>query len=404
MPKPSLYKQLDAVQVTGPHLPPSPRHWNCGLLRYKGRLWMCLRYHLPREHASRCATGMIALDKKTFQPTGPFQHLNLPARIGDEHFEDARLFLYKGEPYVSYTEMTGYKPGHPYFCTMKYARLKLVGSVWHVVEAWHPRYGQNDGGAREKNWAFFEHDKTLFAVYADGPTRKVIQLEGDQVVAEHESPGAFWPWGTIRGGTPPLLLSGGKEYLAIFHSSLATEQAPHYVRYYGAAYRFEAKPPFAITAISDAPLMTGSEEDGHGYDPRYAEGWKPFIPFPCGLVPVNPLDEAEGWLVSLGVNDWQCAVGRIKPQQLAMRLPNGSDRPVRYFRTSNGSLPVQIIGANGQLRWIQWEKQEVGRGPVMVPPGYYATADGREAEMLSEAARATEITAEEYKQATKKSA
>ncbi len=403
MSTPSIYKQLDAVQVMGPHLPPSPRHWNCGLIRYKGRLWMSVRYHLGREHASRCAVCMVSLNTKTFQPTAPSQHLNLKAVVGDEHFEDARLFLFRGEPWISYTKMTGYRPGHPYTCTMEYARLKLAGNVWHVVETFHPYYGWNNGAAREKNWTFFEYDKQLHAVYSDGQVRRVIQLDGDRVVKEYTSPGAVWSWGPIRGGTPPVPY-GKDQMLAIFHSSLPTEEAPHFVRYYGGAYTFQAKPPFAITAISAKPLMVGSEEDGHGIDPRYSEGWKPFIPFPCGLVPASANDPAEGWLVSLGVNDWQCAVGRIKPRQLVMVAPDGSDRKVRYFRTTNGTVPLQMIGLNRELIWRPWEIPVANRRGVMVAPGYCATANPREAEMLAELPRVTEITEAEYRQVIKKPA
>jgi hypothetical protein len=88
MAKPSIYAQIDAVQLDprSPHMKASPRHWNMGLLRYKGRLWAAYRYHLPREHASRSAVALVPLDKATLQPTAPSQHLNLPAVVGDEHF------------------------------------------------------------------------------------------------------------------------------------------------------------------------------------------------------------------------------------------------------------------------------------------------------------------------------
>ena len=81
MSKPSIYAQTEAVRVAqGPFIKPSPRIWNMGLLKYKGRLWAAYRYHLPREHASRSATALVPLDRGTFQPTALSQHLNLPAK------------------------------------------------------------------------------------------------------------------------------------------------------------------------------------------------------------------------------------------------------------------------------------------------------------------------------------
>jgi predicted GH43/DUF377 family glycosyl hydrolase len=392
--KPSVYKQLDAVQIDpkSPHMKPSPRHWNPGLLRYKGRLWMSVRYHLGREHASRCAVCMVPLDKTTLQPTAPSQHLNLPALVGDEHFEDARLFMFNGAPHISYTQMTGYKPGVNYTCTMRYARLKLNGNRWIIDEVFWPKYGANNGLGKEKNWAFFEHAGALHAVYQDHPSRKIIRIDGERIVDEYESEPASWPWGVVRGGSPPIPFGEGK-MLAIFHSSIATEEPPHFVRYYGAAYVFEAKPPFRLLAVSAKPIMAGSEADGHGFDPRYAEGWKPWVVFPCGLVP-----DGDNWLTSIGVNDWQCAVGKITPQQLNLISPDRSDAPIRYFTTPNGTLPAKLVSPEGHATYLQWEIPSPNmRG--MAPTGYFATVDGREAEALESTPRCEEITEQQYRAA-----
>lgn len=395
MAKPSIYSQLTgAAQVRGEHLPPSPRHWNNGLLRYKGRLWMALRFHLGREHASRCAVGLVPIDKTTFQPTAPYQHLNLPATVGDEHFEDARLFLFRGQPHLSYTQMTGYQPGRDYRCTMKYARLRLNGNRWLIEQVFQPNYGRNHGGAKEKNWSFFEYDNELHVVYQDHPSRLVLKLDGDRVVQTYASDAPLWPWGEMRGGSPPVRMGDG--YLALFHSSLPTEDPPHFVRYYGAAYTFEARPPFRITAVSHQPVMAGSEADGHGTDPRYSAGWKPFVVFPCGLVP--PLEGAEdqAWLVSLGVNDWQCAVARVTREQLRLGRPDRSDAPLRFFTTANGSLPASLMGQNGSRSWIYWEIPDRPRLGGAVAMGLYATRDGRESEAMADAPNAEEITAGQY--------
>lgn len=391
MPKPSVYKQIDAVQVTGRDMKPSPRCWNPGMIRYKGRLWMCYRYHLGREHASRCATALVPLDKKTFQPTAPSQHLNLPAVVGDEHFEDARLFFFKGEPHISYNVMSGYQPGKDYSCSIRYARLKLSGNRWLVEQTFWPTYGQNNGYAKEKNWCFFDYNGELYCVYKDTGKHTVIKLEGEKVIDAYETPAPMWPWGTVRGGSPPVPFGEGK-FLCIFHSSVPTEEAPHYVRYFGAAYVMEAKPPFKITLISPKPILSGSEADGHGPDPRYSAGWKPFVPFPCGCVP-----DGDDYLLSFGVNDWQCAVGRLRAGDLKFTSADGSESETRYFRTINGSRAVNYVGPDGHMTYIHWENPPRDlRFVVAAPAGFLQTTDPRLGEDLSEISGVEEITREKY--------
>lgn len=398
MPKISVYEQLNAVQLASRSLKISPRHWNPGLLDYAGRLFACYRYHLGPEHASRSATAIVELNPRTLQPKGKGggQHLNLPSPTGDSHFEDARLFMFRGQPHISFTEMRGYRPGVDYACVIKYARLKLKGDTWKIEQVFQPKYGRNTGFSKEKNWSFFEHQNELFCIYADEPTRIVLHLDGEKVVERFESPAPVWPWGNVRGGSPPIP-DGEGQMLAIFHSSLATEDPPHYVRYYGGAYTFEEKPPFAVKMISDRPMMAGSEYDGHGLDPRYAEGWKPFVVFPCGCVPMG-----NKLLVSFGVNDWQCALARIDRESLTMTPADGTNGRAFYYRTANGSLPIRMIGRDGAVNWIGWELVGGPKVGCMAPAGYLATRNAREAEIIADLPHAVEITAEEYQRATRR--
>jgi len=390
MPKPSIYTQLDAIQVNSSGLFQSPRQWNCGLLRYEDKLWLSYRYHL-KEAGGRCATAIVQLDAKTFQPVGKSQRVMLSGPRGNEHHEDARLFLYRGEPHISYTEMHSYQPGVSYLCVTKYARLRLKAGRWSVAKIFHPQFGRNDGRSREKNWVFFETPDGLHAVYSGTPQHVVIQLDGERIVGKYETPAPAWHFGPVRGGTPPLLQPDGT-FLSIFHSSLPTEVPPHFVRYYAAAYTFDSKPPFAPIRISTQPLMAGSEADGHEVDPRYVEGWKPYVVFPCGLVP-----DGSGWLCSLGVNDWACAVARMKPDKLHLGAANGSDIPPRYFKTENGSMPVAVRGDDGKTRHLHWDvtRGRFGRSGI----GYMRCANPMEAQAVCEANGVAEIGFAEYDRA-----
>jgi len=387
MSKPSFFQQLEAVVVNPTSLIESPRHWNCGLFRYADRLWMSYRFHL-KQHSGRCATAIVELDEATFQPKGKSEWLKLSPVNAGCHHEDARLFLFRGEPYLSYTEMSSYQPGRDYSCVMKYAKLRFKKNKWEVEESWRPNYGRNEGRSKEKNWVFFEHDDELHAIYNSGGDHKVIRLKGDRVDAVYDSMGPAWHFGPVRGGTPPVMQPDGT-YLTVFHSSLPTEKAPHYVRYYAAAYTFDGKPPFTPLRISTRPLMAGSESDGHKVDPRYADSWKPWVVFPCGLVEHN-----DGWLVSLGVNDWQCAVATLKPNQLFLGAANGSDIPPRYFYRKNGTLPVPVFNDGNRRKLLEWTVPRTQM--AMASGGVMVCENPREAQEVAEFQGVQEITYAEF--------
>lgn len=389
MPKKSIYAQLDARAISARNLKPSPRHWNPGLLRYRDRLWLAYRYHRKETPDSRCGIAITELDPATFEPVGSSCRLAFHGPTGTEHHEDCRLFMFRGEPCISFTQMQGYRPGIDYTCVMKYAQLKLSGSRWSVVEEWQPEYGNNAGFAKEKNWIFFEHANDLYCIYSGSPQHLVLKIDGEKVVGEYRTIGPVWNWGPFRGGTPPVNLGDGR-MLCIFHSSLPTEIPPHFVRYFGAAYTFESKPPFTPLQVSEMPIMAGSEEDGHKVDPRYVAGWKPYVVFPCGLVP-----DGDGWLCSLGVNDWQCAVARLRMAELRLGAADGSTFAPRYYRAPNASIPVKYVNGHQQPEFIHW-KAVRRKGVCMVPNGIMEVSKPREAAEVSEHPGVEEISREEY--------
>lgn len=350
---------------------------------------MAYRYHLMAA-SGRCKTAVCPIDGRTLQPSGPSQMLDLPDRTGDEHQEDARLFIFGEEPYVSYTAMVGYRPGVDFKCVMKYARLSLKGDRWKFEKDWLPGYGRNNWKSKEKNWVFFEHDKRLYCIYADDPDHIVLEVDGDTVVREFKTPKPAWEWGIVRGGTPPIRMADG-QLLCVFHSSIPREKPPNYVRYFAAAYRMDGAPPFKVNAISSRPFMSASEEDGHEVDPRYVDGWKPYVIFPAGLVENGP-----EYLVSFGINDWQAAIARIQPSLFRFIAPDGTEREIRYFKRPNGSLPLGIFNPNTQSKMLQWSVPFAGPG-CSAGPGYIKISSQREAEEILEQADVKEISEEEYR-------
>ena len=389
MGKPSLYRQVDAVPIGSVGLRPSPRHWNPGLLRFAGKLWLAYRYHRA-DAQQRCGTAIVRLDDETLQPKGPNYHLRFSDSTGKSHHEDARLFMFRGQPHISYTEMTGYRPGVDYTCVMKYARLAYEKGKWSVAEEFYPQYGLNTGNSKEKNWVFFEQDNRLYFVYSIQPQHIVVEVDGSRIIRDYMTPGPHWTFGEMRGGSSPVLVNG--KWLSIFHSRLTTEEAPHFVRYYAGAYEFEAQEPFRPVTVTNYPTMSGSEEDGHQVDPRYVEGWKPYVVFPCGVV-----EDGDKLLCSLGINDWQCAVARVPIASLKLSAADGSNITPRYFTTANGSRAHTYVNQENRVQLMEWKVFAPGRGGV-AGAGYLKIIEPRVAMDLSETAGVTEITAEEYEQ------
>lgn len=391
MSKKSVFAQLDACAVPPHDLMPSPRHWNPGLLRYRDRLWLAYRYHREETNDARCGVAICEIDENG-TPLGASQMLRFNSPRNCEHHEDCRLFMFRGEPMIAWTMMQGYRPGVDYTCCIKYAQLKLKGSRWSVVEEWHPVYGKNNGFSKEKNWIFFERDDELYFIYGMDPEHVVCRIEGSKVVEEYRTPGAQWLWGHQRGGTPPVDLGDGR-MMSIFHSSIPTETPPHYVRYYAAAYTFEDCAPFRVLQISEQPILAGSEEDGHRVDPRYTEGWKPYVVFPCGLI-----EDKNGWLASLGINDWQCAVARISAEQLKLGAADGASFKPRFFTIQNGTVPVRYVDAHQKPIFKHWQIVKARRG-CLAGAGYIKAESAREAVEISEFKGAVEITEADYQKA-----
>jgi predicted GH43/DUF377 family glycosyl hydrolase len=307
------------------------------------------------------------------------------------HHEDPRLFVFKGRLHVAFTASQFHPAPRPYTCVMKYARLKQKrDGSWKVDVVFWPRYGRNDGEHQEKNWQFFEALPGRLHLIYRGEPHTVLELgsDGESVVKVHTAPpGTKWPWGAIRGGTPPIRLPDGR-WMAFFHSSTPYPVPPHWRRYYAGAYVFEAQAPFRILEISQRPLLVGSEEDGHGFDPRNIDSWKPFVVFPSGIVRAG-----KGWFVSYGINDHTTAIAFHK--DLALGDPTFADFGTRYFLAENGTAPIRIwIEEDKPPQFMKWDRTGVITAGQC--KGVLATTDPRLCLQLHETDGVEEISAEQY--------
>jgi predicted GH43/DUF377 family glycosyl hydrolase len=128
-----------------------------------------------------------------------------------------------------------------------------------------------------------------------------------RVVAETAIVGgrmSVWPFGPMRGGTPPVKLNEST-YIGIFHSSSATlcDRGNGMMTYSMGAYLFSSRPPFAISAISRRPIV-GSGEGF--YNTTWVHRGTNFVVFP-GSVHVSD----DVITVFYGHQDRECWVARL---------------------------------------------------------------------------------------------
>jgi predicted GH43/DUF377 family glycosyl hydrolase len=402
MPPPSVFHQgVTVTAVPAWSLVPSPRNYNSSVIEFDGRRLMAYRSH-RMDQGGRCGIVICGLNEKWEATNNCW--LNLPEQVASAlvHHEDPRLFVFNGRLHVAYTESQFHAAPRPYTCVMKYARLKEAGQgrgktkAWQIDKVFWPRYGKNDGSNQEKNWQFFEAKKGRLHVIYRGEPHTVLELgpDGETIANIYVAPaGTRWPWGAIRGGTPPIRMADGR-WLTFFHSSTAYPFPPHWRRYYAGAYVFEPEAPFKVVAISQRPLLTGSEADGHGFDPRNIDSWKPFVVFPSGIMGIRRRGQPHAWAVSYGINDHMTAIA--EHHDLALGSPDFSVWGVRYFFAENGSTPVRMFMEEDQRPvFIKWERTKLVAGGQC--NGVMAVTSPRLALQLQETGNGIEeISSEQY--------
>jgi hypothetical protein len=154
---------------------------------------------------------------------------------------------------------------------------------------------------------------------------------------------------------------------------------------------FEPEPPFRIVAMSQRPILTGSEADGHAHDPRNIDSWKPFVVFPGGIVPTK-----AGYAVSYGINDHLTAIAEHTWEGFMLGDPTFATWGPKYFFTDNGGLPVRMFRREDQpAQTIRWERAKA-RVPTTCA-GVMRVTDPMVALHLQEGG-IEEISVEDYRQ------
>ena len=290
---PKISDQIECLPLQTEKL--VPNGYNPTIMDADGSLCMCYRYH---EGSPATKLACARFNEKGEVESWWYLPIDVPGSV-----EDPKFFMREAVAHLSFVQ-SNYPTG------MKAIVKFGVFAVTRAEQIVQPKIGQNDFSACEKNWLFWEQLGTLFCLYRCSPTHKIFQIEADRGIPLTETPAPRWPYGEIRGGTPPVQYEG--KLLRFFHSRLKNELNPPHFRYYVGAYLMEPSPPFAVVRVSRKPILYGSEIDDLKVEQRKAcVHWKANVVFPGGAVARDGY-----WLLSVGVNDSACVIAKVKPETL----------------------------------------------------------------------------------------
>jgi predicted GH43/DUF377 family glycosyl hydrolase len=292
---PPIDSQLFTVSVKG--LPPGA--YNPSIIRFRGRLVMTFRFH---ETTLKTKLGIAELDEN-FNVIY-LQELNL-----DEDdtlsLEDARLFIWKGELWMSFVVSNW--PNFP-ASQVKICKLSKPDH-WRFSDK--ELYWLPDRQTMEKNHVPLVFDDVFNIIYKHAIWQDNNPADIKQVIyapfekREMKNPALRWPYGEIRGGTPPLPYKG--HLISFFHSSVRNFPPPQPQCYFVGALVMKADKPFNMLSISKRPIIYGSDVGGD----KSRFHWKTRVVFPLGAIA-----DGENFRVSIGVNDSQCAIVTVTEKDL----------------------------------------------------------------------------------------
>lgn len=187
----------------------------------------------------------------------------------------------------------------------------------------------------EKNWVpFVISERQVALIYAHDPWQ-VIVLDVDphsterRFVQAYRGEGLHWPFGGVRGGTPPLPYAQN-ELITFFHSSEVVGSRKSYM---AGACVFSATPPYAPLRITREPLLVAPYTGG-----MHRHGWAvaASVIFPLGA------ETTDGdYRLLCGIDDGQIGVFTIGAAELAARLqPWPAAATPTLQHPAGGSLPL----------------------------------------------------------------
>ena len=214
------------------------------------------------------------------------------------HYEDPRMFVFRGELYVSYSrwgneEIDDFNDPRS-IIQIAFTHVKRLATTFELGKTYVPPYGKNmEPGKIEKNWGFFEYQKELHCLYGVNPLtifKYDMALNTCRIVRTEKQSSTI----CIRGGTPPIYVNGS--FVCFIHCS---DYLVYMVKL-GASDKV-----FKIKEISDFPILSSISKLRKGKEQMNQNG----ILFPCGSV-FDP--NKKHYIVSMGYKDKVNVISYIK--------------------------------------------------------------------------------------------
>eukprot|EP01041_Mallomonas_annulata_P006802 gene6802-13774_t len=198
--------------------------------------------------------------------------------------------------------------------------------------------------SNEKNWTPFEYGNRIYMIHTFYPFR-IVQILPSRLHISHinnstllrhmadtvslsSSLETIWEWGTIRGGTPALLI--GDKYLTFFHSSknyYNIKSRADFKVYFMGALTFSARPPFQILQISPQPLVTNTS---YSFNSK-----NKFIGSMAVVFPMSFIILKDDIIFTVGKNDNQGYIVHTYLEPLLHSLKNVSQITLGYSNWTN---------------------------------------------------------------------
>lgn len=306
----SLKKNI-VVSTKKINLDEFPEAFNPSIIKADFGYLLTFRYCPLKPHDVFSYVGIVRLDHDFNVISVPqlidtrFGNHDVPAQS-----EDARIFSCNGQLYIIYNDNP--KVTMPTI----HDRRDLYIAELHESEGYyflsHPlKLKHEDKYSKvlwQKNWVPFESNGSLYLSYSIyGHEVLKANLETGICSPVHHTTMNFqWHFGSLRGGTPALLING--KYYSFFHSSMLmtsyASRGKEMIHYLMGAYTFSKDPPYEILEITPAPI------EGKGFYTR-SDCDKRVI-FPCGYV-----DGGDVFYVTYGKDDREMWIATIDKLNLA---------------------------------------------------------------------------------------
>lgn len=289
------------IEVKQLQIPGHPNACNPSLIRWHNQFLLSFDAYIQRNDQPD-GIGIVYLDDD-FNVIGKPKILDLPMNL----WQDSRLITITDRLYLVFN---GSIAGG--IRRMFVVQVELDGEkfILNTPEALLYFPGEN-ADQWERNWIPFVSEDALFLTYSLAPHRVLRPILGTQTCEEISSTPLYcaWNWGTPKPGTAAHL--DGDHYLALFHSTkvMTTKHSEEksVQHYFMGAYTFENRPPFAITAISQTPIVG----KGFYHGQEYAMIKPCRVVFPCGIV----IDDQFAWVV-FGRQDHEVWMAKLEKRGL----------------------------------------------------------------------------------------